>query len=37
MTPKEEAIQLVNKFEDYVFTDYRYDEEPVFEMQKNAL
>lgn len=36
MTEKEKAEELVKKFKDYVAFDYRGDEEPLFECQKEC-
>ena len=36
MTPKEKAKQLVEKFKDYVATDYQYDDMPLINCQKQS-
>lgn len=36
MTPKNKAIELVGKFKNFVAIDYKYDEEPIFELQKKS-
>lgn len=36
MTPAEQAKELVNKFKDHVAINYQYDEEPIFECQKEC-
>lgn len=36
MKPKEKAKKLVKKFEDYVAIDYRYDEKPIYDLQKGC-
>lgn len=35
-TPKQKAKELVDKFKDLVLIDYRYDEEPFFDYQKDC-
>lgn len=34
MTQKEKAEELVEQFKDFVATDYKYDEMPIFDCQK---
>ena len=36
LTPQEKAKELVDKFKNIVNCDYTFDEEPIFELQKEA-
>lgn len=36
MTPKEKAEELVTKYKGLVTRDYKYDDEPIFDCQKEC-